>query len=569
VSGVTLHGYQNEAIQACDDAYARGLRRIAIVMATGLGKTVTFSAYADQIIRSAGSRILVLVHRDELIKQAKRTIHAIAPDRSIGIVKAKRNELGTDITLASVQTLSRDNRLNEIPSDTYDLVIVDEFHHAAAPSYKKILDYFGCFDENRTTRLLGVTATFMRADKLGLADVCEEVVFKRDILFGIRNKFLVDVRAKSIVAEDLNLEKIKQTAGDYNIGDLSDALLNSDASSVIVSAYLEHAADRQALVFMPTVATAEDVYEEFTRTGITAAVISQATSEEDRELIFKKVRAGDIRVLVNCMVLTEGFDMPQLSCVIIGRPTKSQGLYIQMVGRVLRTWKLNIPGSVYPWIANPKKDALVLDLVGATRNKLVSLTDLTESQIEVKEDESIEEAIEREEKEKNAPEKGGIFTGTVKAIDVDLFAASSQAWLQTRAGLWFIPAGDTIVALLPEDGSQQTFTVFEIYDGKGPKPKPQAIIGGVSLELGMAHGESYAEELNPSIANRGASWRKKKNAPPSEAQIKYGQILHIHGADKMTKVQLSDAISVVKAQIAINRTRETLKRIILENRETD
>jgi len=471
---LSLRNYQQAAVDAVEKAWSEGILRPAIVMATGLGKSRTFTALAHREV-DRGGKVLILVHRDELAQQARSTVRAFDPELQVGLVKAEHREVDAQVVVGSVQTLARAKRREELRGVT--LVIVDECHHAAARSYLEVLEHYGCF---RDTRALGVTATMVRSDTRGLGDVWQDVVFKRDVLFGIREGFLVDVRGKAVEVEGLDLASVARTRGDYQDGALGDGMLASGAGEAIAQAYKEHAADRQGVLFAPTVASAEAFAQELTAAGIPAETVTGSTPLEDRALIYKRVRHGDTQVLSNCMVLTEGFDMPQLSCGVIARPTQSQGLYIQMAGRVLRTH----PG---------KKDALLLDVVGVTsRMGLRSIVDLTETGVQPGDGESLAEAIERDARERKDLETASLIRlANLATREVDLFQQSHAAWLQTRKGVWFVPTREHTYFLWP-DGEDGTYKIGKcgVYSASGG----QWLMDGLPLDLAMSWAEQFAEE---------------------------------------------------------------------------
>ena len=231
---------------------------------------------------------------------------------------------------------------------------------------------------------LGVTATMARGDGVGLGSTWEEVVFSRSVLWMISKGYLTDVKATRVDVKGLDLSDVKASRGDYQAGDLGRALMDSQADDVIARAYVEHAKDRPGVVFTPTVETAHAAAEGLNAAGIRTAVVSGETPTQERRQIFDDFRTGRVQVLANCMVLTEGFDAPWASCAVIARPTQSQPLYVQMVGRVLRPY----PG---------KTDALVLDVVGASSLKLRTLIDLEPGVVSSVEDgELLADAVVRE-----------------------------------------------------------------------------------------------------------------------------------------------------------------------------
>lgn len=534
-----LRGYQTDAIDAAFKAWADGMVRPAIVLPTGAGKTVVFSSLIKRFREwrpaltdgdEIGKRVIVLVHRDELADQAMAKIHAVAPHLTVGKVKAETRQTNADVMVCSVQTLARGTALGQVKAHQVSnglvgLIITDECHHAAAPSYGKVYDAFP------DALQLGVTATMARGDRLGLGDVWEEVVYSRSILWMMSKGYLAPVRTRQVQVAKLDMGGVKTSRGDYAAGDLGRAMLEAEAEKTIPRAYREHADGRPGIVFTPTVATAQAVSDEMNAAGITTAVVSGETPKEERHTIYDDFRHGRVQVLSNCMVLTEGFDAPWAEVAVIARPTQSAPLYTQMVGRVLRPY----PG---------KADALVLDLVGASSNKLRTLVDLepTVPLREVREGETLQEAIEREaEEDKDGPVNTFVTDGMfgLKAKDVDMFAASDKVWLKTRAGILFVPAGDTTVFLFKSLADPSLMDVVTYTKGEQrPVRHPEHL--GLDLSTAMAWGEVVAEDVGAFSVAKSASWRKGK---PSDKQLQLAERLGID-ATNMRKGALADAFSV-------------------------
>ena len=517
-----LRDYQREAIDAVFAAWFEGMKRPAVVLPTGAGKTVIFAHLISEFIKTHKQRVMVLVHRDELADQAIAKIRAIAPDLSVGKVKAESDDIWSEVLVCSVQTLAVTRRRERVASnpEPIGLIITDECHHAAAATYRKIYDAFpNVFN-------VGFTATMARGDKVGLGDVWDDVVYKRTLLWFIDRGYLTDVRGVSVSVDGLNLGSVKRSRGDYQSGDLGRALEESEMSQVLPKAYLEHAADRPGVVFTPTVATAHGVADAFNASGIRTAVISGETPREERLRTYEDFRTGRVQVLSNCMVLTEGFDAPWASCAVIARPTQSNPLYIQMVGRVLRTW----PG---------KKDALVLDVAGAgAGNKLATLIDLDPGTVQtIRADESLAEAAEREENETAVPSASRSLD--LKHADMDLFAGSSQSWLLTRAGVMFIPVGDGEVFLWKSSDPSLWDVCY------APKAaKWERIRTGLPLGTATAWAETEAEERMPFNTGRSASWRRKK---ASDKQIALASSLGAQVPDGARSGDVGNLISVAFA----------------------
>jgi superfamily II DNA or RNA helicase len=346
--------YQLEAIEAVEQSWKTGNLRAAVVSPTGSGKTVTFSHLIKRQaawLRSNGLRTLVLAHREELLEQAAEKIRQVCPDLLVGIVKGSRDESScADVVIASAQTMAGAKRRERIGN--IGLVIADECHHYSAKTFKTVLEHYGCLD-NRT-RTVGFTATMTRMDN-SLTTVWPQVTYEISIQRMMREGHLVTPVGRSVTVEGLNLSKVKVTAGDFNNKAVSDAMEASHAWPVVASAYVEHAKGRPAIAFTPDIASADSLHAEFEKLGIRSETVTGSTKSAERDAIYRRFRSGATDVLTSVMVLTEGFDAPHTSCVIVARPTKSPGLYMQMVGRGLR-----------PSPATGKSDCMILDVAGVS-----------------------------------------------------------------------------------------------------------------------------------------------------------------------------------------------------------
>lgn len=489
----TPRPYQLDAIEALRQGWADGKNRVAVVLPTGSGKTVVFSHLAHQMLDNLdGRRVLVIAHREELIEQAASKLLAVDPMLRVGIVKAQRDDHhDADVIVASVQTLAVPKRREAIRN--IGLIIVDECHHAAARTYMEVLQHFGAWDGVPTA---GFTATMTRTDG-GLAEVWQDVVFRLDILDMISDGYLCDVRGKTITVDTLDLNKVKTRGGDLVEGQLGKALEDSGALDAIAKAYADHASDRPGVVFTPTVATAQGAAAALRAVGIKAAPVWGDMGRDERRATLAQYAAGDVQVLTNCMVLTEGFDAPHTSCIVVARPTKSAGLYVQMVGRGLRP----APG---------KRDALLLDVMGAaSRHKLASMVDLTEREIgEADEGKSLCQVAE----EHVASEKRRALAAQVHAEEINLFGGSSICWLRTPAGTWFIRVSNSMTLFLARDHGTRLYRMRRWTAQDGVQPP----VEDVARPLGeaLAWLEQQARVLAPgAFVDRRARWRAGKPSP--------------------------------------------------------
>jgi superfamily II DNA or RNA helicase len=516
---ISLRDYQSEALDAVRSAWMRGIRRQAISLPTGTGKTVVF---AELIRRRRPGRALVLAHRDELITQAADKLAMVAPDLTVGTVKAGQNDVGAPVVVASVQTVCRPRRLDQLAdAGEFDTVVVDEAHHAAAGSYHFVLERL----VRPNTLLLGVSATLKRGDGAGLADLFQEVVYEQDILTMIRSRYLSDIRGIQVrLAVDFN--RLHTRAGDFVDAEVEEALEDANAPGVAVQAYNEHAAGRRTIIFTPTVKAAESFSDAFNAAGIPAALVHGKQSTDERRETLARFHRGELQVIANCSVLTEGFDEPAVSCIIIARPTKSQPLFVQMVGRGTRLY----PG---------KQDLLVLDLVGATgRHDLMTVADLFGVAAEAIESQTVTAAIAAQEEEGQAVNEAA----RIVAFEVDLFRRRPFHWGATAAGVYTLSTTDGVLL------------VREVPDGWAvdlvSRDTRHHLASGLDLGYAQGFAEDYARRSGSgALIAPDAPWRSR---PPSEKQA---AALRRMGVNRVvsTAGEASDLIAAKVAGLAVRR----------------
>ena len=505
-----LRDYQREAIDAVQAAWSDGMQRPAVVLPTGAGKTVVFSRMAAEHIAEHGTRVVILVHRDELADQTLNKLKQTEPGLFIGKVKAATDQIAADVMVCSVQTLARETRFNRLVDSQekcgkVGLVIVDECHHAAAESYRNILAGLGCYSGMPGTRAVGFTATLARGDGQGLGGVWEDAVYVRSPLWMMAKGHLVDVKSKMIDVDTLHLGEVKRSKGDYQAKDLGDAMMEAGGPQIIAKVLEEHAADRRSpIVFTPTVEVARATAEALPE----AAYVHGGTPREERLNIYRRFRTGEVRTLVNCMVLTEGADFPFADCAVIARPTKSQPLFIQMCGRVLR-----------PSPATGKTDALVLVLAGEG-GSLCTLVDLEPGfEGTVADGETLAEAYEREESRKDSKVPAGSLRFELRHRDIDLFKASAAySWLRTNAGVQFIPlGGEGEIVIWPNRDEAEKWDVAYA----PPRGTWERLHEGLDLGMAMAWAETEATDRSSLNMTKSASWRKKPASPKLIGLLRY------------------------------------------------
>src|SRR6266702_1568195 len=348
---LTPRPYQYEAVAALLAATARGAQRPLLVLPTGTGKTIVFAL----LVQQRRGRSLILAHRDELIQQAVDKLHLVDPTLALGVVQAERDEHTAPIVVASVQTLSRRPRLARLVPD-FQTIVIDEAHHAPAPSYRRILEYCHAWRADGPL-VVGVTATPARGDRQSLRQVFDGIVYQKTLVEMMQAGYLVDLRAMQVLLH-ADFDTLRTRHGDFVEAELETLLLEAKAPAQVLAAFQAHAAARKALLFTPTVALAYAMADTFRTAGIPAEALDGTTPGTTRRAILRRLHTGETRVVANCAVLTEGFDEPSVDCIIVARPTQSALLYQQMLGRGTRTY----PG---------KSDCLLLDVVGvSTRHTL-------------------------------------------------------------------------------------------------------------------------------------------------------------------------------------------------------
>lgn len=311
-------------------------------------------------------RLLVLAHREELLDQAAAKFSAAAPELSVGIEQGPRTAApDSRIVLASVSTLGRQGseRLNRLAPEDFYLIVVDEAHHAVASTYRRVLDHFGVFDPDSRRLLVGFTATPRRGDKKALSSVFQAVAYTRSLPDMVRAGYLCPLRGWR-VSTSINIGSVSVRHGDFAEGELASLVDVPERNELVVKAYQELAAGRRTIAFCVNVAHVQALALAFLHKGIAAAPVWGAMAKDERATLLRRFHEGSLQVLTNCNVLTEGFDEPAVDCVLMARPTQSQVLYAQMVGRGTR-------------LHQDKSDLIVIDIVDNTsRHKLISLNSL-------------------------------------------------------------------------------------------------------------------------------------------------------------------------------------------------
>ncbi|MBC8065674.1 MAG: DEAD/DEAH box helicase, partial [Chlorobia bacterium] len=369
-SPVVLRPYQAQALAqllACRD---QGMKRVLVVMPTGTGKTTLFSALIGSHHQEPTQKSLVLAHRRELLDQAYRRIGLQNDHLDVAIEGAGMSLRGdADVVVGSIQSLGRPDskRLGEFNPG---LVIIDEAHHAAASTYQQAMRRFGCYEDQTFT--VGVTATPHRMDNRQLHGtdeaIFQDVAFTYSLREAIQEGWLADVRGYR-VATGIDLSRVRVQHGDYNARQLQDAVNTEERNEAAYMHWSEVAGDRRTIVFCSGIKHADDVADLFRARGASCESVNGSLPTPQRDAILQRFANGKTQVLTNVDIATEGFDLPDVSCVLMLRPTQSWALYTQMIGRGLRVLPNTIDGLVDADARreavrhSDKTDCIVIDIV--------------------------------------------------------------------------------------------------------------------------------------------------------------------------------------------------------------
>ena len=320
-----LRPYQKEAEDAVFKQWQQGFSKTLLVLPTGTGKTIVFAKITEDCVRNGG-RVLILAHRGELLEQASDKLEK-ATGLKCAVEKAERSSLDSwyRVTVGSVQTLMREKRLAQFSPNHFSTIIIDEAHHCISDSYQKVLAHFD------TANVLGVTATPDRGDMKNLGQYFESLAYEYTLPQAIKDGYLSPIKALTVPLT-LDLSAVSIQAGDFKAAEISTAL---DPYLEQIALEMEnYCKDRKTVVFLPLVKTSQKFRDILRTHGFSAAEVNG--SSEDRAEVLKDFENGKYNVLCNSMLLTEGWDCPDVDCVVVLRPTKVRSLYCQMVGRGTR-----------------------------------------------------------------------------------------------------------------------------------------------------------------------------------------------------------------------------------------
>jgi superfamily II DNA or RNA helicase len=356
---IVLRKYQKEILQALNRFEQKGGKRALVVAAQGTGKRLTSITHSLKY-----NKILFICHTEELIEQAREEFENFYP-MQIGIVKAQQFDIGQKVTISSPQTLYK--RLDKIPENTFDLIIVDECHRYLAKTWIIPLHYF------QPKMMTGWTATPTRLDGLNMSNIFEEIVYDYPIDKAINEGYLCKLDAYRIKTQ-CDLSTLHKLGGDFKLNELSDKVDTDERNRLIVEKYLEYAEGRQTLAFCVDIKHAERLRDCFKAKCINCEmIVSDKELCDNRKELVSDFKNKKIQVITNVEILTTGFDYCDVACILMARPTQSLALYLQSIGRVTR-----IKSDVFQFDFG-KNDGIILDIVDVSgKHNLINTWTLEE-----------------------------------------------------------------------------------------------------------------------------------------------------------------------------------------------
>ncbi|KAI0098201.1 P-loop containing nucleoside triphosphate hydrolase protein [Nemania sp. FL0031] len=557
---VRLREYQEECIQTVLSSLQQGHKRIGISLATGAGKTVVFTQLIDRIKPSSkrATQTLILAHRRELVEQAARHCSNAYPSKTVEVEMGNSHASGrADITIASIQSITSGDRISKFDPKRFKLVLVDEAHHIVAPGYMRTLEHFDLDEKKQSSpTLVGVSATFSRFDGLRLGAAIDEIVYHKDYVDMIGEKWLSDV-IFTTVESTADISRVRSGAnGDFQPSELSRAVNTDEINEITIRSWFARAAGRKStLVFCVDLAHVSGLTRAFRQHGIDARFVTGDTPKLDRGARLDAFKKGEFPVLVNCGVFTEGTDIPNIDCIILARPTRSRNLLVQMIGRGMRLHPGKANCHIIDMVSSLATGIVTTPtLFGLDPSQLVeevSVDDMKDIQTRKEEEKVREDAVKAA---KPAPSKirgdtNVTFTEYDSVLDLisdtsgeqHIRSISKNAWVQVGPDRYILsgPEG-TFIRLEKaegETGDQPKFSAWEIRAlpkgvSKSPFATPRKLLRAATFADAVHGADKYASEKYPHmLIVRYMSWRK---GPPTEGQLKF--LNRLRGENEKLKV---------------------------------
>lgn len=542
---MSLRQYQTEDLNKIRQHFYLGERRLLGVAATGLGKTRLFSHIYDVIPRKG--KMLVIVNREELIEQSVASIKAANPDLMVGVEQAEnRHSPMDDVVVASIQTIGGvkeddegdplfNKRILTMNPDEFDVVIADEAHRALAKSWIQALKFFRVYkgderfnDPNKL--LLCLTATPNRADNKGLEEICDHIAFVRDIRWGIENGWLCDIEAYRVNTR-VDISDVKINKGDFDNRQLSSKINTEQRNQLVVEKYLEIAKGKKSLFFTMDIAHAKDLAFALNEAGVKAAAVYSGMSKIDRKATFDAHKKGEIQALTGATIFLEGYNDPTIEAICMVRPTKSNVLYTQAIGRGLRPFPAPEARAGMKdggWV---KDSCLVIDFVDvSSKHSLITVPTLfgMNANLDLKGKKVLKTLQEVEEEISKIPANKkslvqldqfddlGKLSAHIEKIDL-LAPPTTPKEVTENSELSWVSSGSGYSLSTPEQTMSITQNTLGNYSIYSTKKGLQIYVGSASdFKEALKVAEGKLDDNQYQFAKNSAAW---KSEPPTQAQI--------------------------------------------------
>ncbi|KAI2619958.1 P-loop containing nucleoside triphosphate hydrolase protein [Hypoxylon sp. NC1633] len=593
LQGILLRDYQEECIQSVLKSLEHGHKRLGISLATGAGKTIVFTQLIDRIRPSSdeASQTLILAHRRELVEQAARHCTAAYPQKSVEIEMGNMRASGAaDITIASVQSIISGDRITKFDPSRFKLVLVDEAHHIVAPGYLRTLEYFGLDKKhNNSPVLVGVSATFSRTDGLRLGAAIDELVYHKDYVDMIGDKWLSEV-IFTTVESTADISKVGSGSnGDFQPRELSRVVNTKQVNEVTVRSWLARASERKStLVFCVDLAHVAGLTQAFRQHGIDARFVTGETPNLERSELLDAFRRYEFPVLVNCGVFTEGTDIPNIDCIVLARPTRSRNLLVQMIGRGMR---------LHP----DKTNCHIIDMVSSLATGIVTtptLFGLDPSELvdkaSVNDMRTLKAGGETREIGESKLRRNITFVDYDSVLDLiadssgekHIRSISQYAWVQIGPSRWVLsgPNGSHIRLERGETSGEEDEVKFFAWEiralpkgvSKSPYAAPRRLLEASTFADAVHGSDKYASEKYPHLLiSRNQDWRR---GPPTHGQLEFLNKLRGENdkltATDITKGKAADMITKLRhgakgrfATLDADRRRKERREAVEQERE--
>ena len=578
--------YQEEAVKAVIDGMRHGESRQLLILPTGSGKTISFALLLKKLLKK-GDTALILAHREELLTQAKDKIALVAPELSVGLLQGERRDgLETQVCVASVQTAATAATLKLLEVAHFKVCIVDECHHAMADTYLRICRRLGFISDaevkgakvrkvrthNRSASvrrgdtngipskepadrlLLGVTATASRLDGRDLGIVFPYLAYEKDLVEMIEAGYLCNLR-QFTETTGVSLKGVKTRGGDFAVSELARRINVDERNFQIVEFYRKHAEGRKGVVFCVDVEHSKSVAKCFCTCGIEAAAVYGSMPKPERSRILDDYRAGKLSVITNCQLLTEGWDVPEIQVVMTARPTQSNVLFSQMVGRGMRP-------------APNKNECILLDFADISLSRMPCNVDMFLEDIEFHgaspswedgtdllqaREKAISEMREMKAAEERLFERKRMMAQRRKEKKEEFTEELRTAQRGERVAIWWNDEGDVLWTSLRDERIEVVRDSKGFYKGvrcdartnavleKLTEPQPEA---QKSFVIGACEDWIRRERADCSrLYDKDAKWRGR---PASEAQLKFIRDLGGTAPEDCSRGQASTLIESLK-----------------------